>query len=313
MAEDMNAPTVDIVTISFKDAERFPTFLAAIRELDYPADGLRLIIVDNGSTDGAIPYLRSQLGELPFTSELLECGENLGFSGGCNRGAAAGTADYILFLNADTAVERDMVAKLVERGTADPRAGLIEARQYPHELRKLVDPITGYTDWCSGAALLARRSAFDEVGGFDTLFYPAYCEDVDLSWRMWLAGWSCVYEPRAGVRHDTMEPDAAVKPIETLLSTKFSFAMHFIYDSGRGLMLHLLRGLRYLISPRTDPVRRRGVASGLSLLVRRLPALIARRRSARTALVRSEEKERFVFTEWYYGRWEGVPEHKTVG
>ncbi|HVF31299.1 MAG TPA: glycosyltransferase family 2 protein, partial [Pyrinomonadaceae bacterium] len=293
MLDDMNAPTVDIVTISFADAERFPTFLAALREFDYPADRIRLVVVDNDSSDGALPYLRSNLGELPFAAELIEAGQNLGFSGGCNRGAAAGTSDYILFLNADTFAHRDMVRRLVERAEREPKAGLLEAHQYPHELRKLVDSATGRTDWCSGAALLARRSAFEAVKGFDEIFYPAYCEDVDLSWRMWLAGWMCVFEPGAVVRHDTMEPGAVEKPLEKLLTTQFSFVMHFIYDSSRGFLIHLIRGFRYLISHRTDSVRRRGVAKGLSLLIRKMPELIARRRAARSAIAGSNETERF--------------------
>lgn len=308
----MNAPTVDIVTISFKDAERFPSFLESIRGLDYPADSLRLVIVDNGSTDEALPYLRSNLPDLPISSELIECGKNLGFAGGCNRGAAGGRSEYILFLNPDTFANADMITQLVQRAAREERAGLVEARQYPHELPKRFEATTGYTDWCSGAALLARRSAFEAVGGFDLFFYPAYCEDVDLSWRMWLGGWSCIYEPRAAVRHDTMDSGATEKPLEKLLSTQFSFPMHFVYDSSKGFLFHLIRGLRYLFSPRTDRVRRRGVVMGLSLLIRKMPELIARRRAARLAMAGSDERERFVFTEWYYGRWERRLEDDTA-
>lgn len=296
----MNLPTVDIVTVSFRNAEHFPSYIEALCHLAYPPDKLKLIMVDNGSTDGAVPLLRQLLPELPFASELIECGENLGFSGGCNCGAFYAHGDYILFLNPDTQVEADTVRKLTERAIKEPRLGLIEAAQYPEELDKWFDPQTGETDWCSGACILAKRTAFNALGGFDTFFYPAYCEDVDLSWRMWLGGWRCVYETQARVRHDT-KPEGP-KPVETYYTVKFSFAMHFIYDSKLGLVRHLIRGARYLASPRTEKLTRSAVCDGLLMIIRRLPALMSRRCRTQAALKKTSERARFVFTEWFYGR-----------
>ncbi|MEW6131440.1 MAG: glycosyltransferase family 2 protein [Acidobacteriota bacterium] len=299
----MELPTVDIVTLSYSDAKHFPKYIQALSGLAYPSDKLKLIIVDNGSTDGAVPLLKELLPTLPFAAELIESGANLGFAGGCNRGAFHGNGDYILFLNPDTQVDSDMVRILAERALSEPRAGLVEAAQYPHELSKWFDPMTHYTDWCSGGSVLAKREIFTSIGGFDTFFHPIYCEDVDLSWRMWLAGWRCVYEPRARVRHDSVLPDGQQKPIELSHSIKFSFAMHFKYDSWQGLAAHLIRGLRYLISPRTNELTRRAVADGLIMVARKLPYLMEHRRKSQRALKNSQERERFVFTEWYYGRW----------
>ena len=70
---------------------------------------------------------------------------------------------------------------------------------------KAVDSRTGETTWCSGAAALIRREAFEQINGFDERLYFMYCEDVDLSWKLWIRGWKCIYVPEAVVRHLTQD------------------------------------------------------------------------------------------------------------
>src|SRR5262245_13126546 len=132
---------------------------------------------------------------------------------------------------------------------------------------------------------------------FDTFFYPAYCEDVDLSWRMWLAGWKCVHEPQARAGRYTLHTGASGKPIEFRSSTRFSFAMRFIYDTTTGAMTHMIRGVRHLLSPRTERLRRKAVAESLWTAASSIPHLLRRRRAAQAALCRSNERDRFVFSE----------------
>src|SRR5262249_34899484 len=93
----------------------------------------------------------------------------------------------------------------VERAQLDARIGICEARQSPREHPKLSDAVTGETSWCSGAASLIRRRAFEEVNGFDEQLFFMYCEDVDLSWKLWLKGWKCVYVREAVVQHFTQD------------------------------------------------------------------------------------------------------------
>lgn len=294
-------PRVDIVTLSYRDRQWLPAYLDALARLRYPAEALRLLIVDNGSTDGAAEFLGPRLPSLPFRADLLFAGRNLGFAGGCNLGASAGDGTFILFLNPDTEIEPDALSILVGRALEAPRAGLVEAAQQPRELAKWRDP-SGDTDWCSGAAMLARREAFTAVGMFDTFFFPIYCEDVDLSWRMWLAGWRCLYEPRARVRHEIPE-DHGPRAQEAPLAIRFSFAMRLIYDRPRGVAGHFVRGIRYLCSSRTEAWTRRAVRDGFLTAFRGWRHLAERRRAAQIALRMSREQARFVFTEWNYGRW----------
>ena len=99
-----------------------------------------------------------------------------------------------------------MLLRLVAAAEANPRAAMIEAAQFPIEHQKAYDPATGQTDWSCGAAVLVRGRMFRELDGFDERLF-LYCEDVDLSWRAWLAGYECIYEPLAKCVHVSQEED----------------------------------------------------------------------------------------------------------
>lgn len=81
-------------------------------------------------------------------------------------------------------------------------AAIVEARQWPSEHPKEFDPSSGMTPWASGAFLLISSEAFRRLGGFDPIYF-LYNEDVDLSWRAWLADMPVVYEPGAVCAHFT--------------------------------------------------------------------------------------------------------------
>lgn len=296
----MDYPEVDIVTVTHNSAPHLDSFFDALRQVEYAPDRVRLIIVDNASSDQTRNLLHDAARTFPLEVQIIEVAANEGFGAGCNRGAAAGTAPFILFLNPDAQPRPAMLQQMVVRAAAESNIGLLDAKQDPVDLGKLVDPVTGDTDWCSGGAVLARREAFNQIGGFDPFFF-LYCEDVDLSWRMWLAGWRCVTETGARVHHDTAK-DGVAKPIMMYYSIRNSFAMRMIYDSASGVRSHLVRGLRYLVSPRTVGSTRRAVFAGFWFSARRLPHLIQRRRAAQAGLAVSQERVHFVFNEWFYGR-----------
>ncbi len=298
----MDLPPVDIVTVTYNSAKFVRVFLDGLTGLDYPRDRLHLIVVDNASVDCTRDVLRHSLPSFPFPSDIVELQRNEGFGAACNRGAREGESPFILFLNPDACPAPEMLSVLAARACMEPTIGLIDAAQEPITIPKWRDPGSDDTDWCSGAAVLAKRKAFTEIGGFDPFFF-LYAEDVDLSWRMWLKGWRCVYELRARVRHETAPPEGGAKAIETRYTIRYSFSMRLIYDTPGGVVSHLIRGLRYLLSPRTARATRNAVAAGLLTAFHGTPHLLARRCATQAALRVSEQRARFVFTEWYYGRW----------
>jgi GT2 family glycosyltransferase len=179
----------------------------------------RIIVVDDSSPDDTAERLRERTGIVPIVLD-----RNVGFARACNAGARAGDSDAIFFLNNDTLVPPGTIARLAATleetgaGAVGPKllfgdgslqvAGLTMLPRQTHFDRLFVyldadlpqaqiayDPIA-----LSGAAVLVRRSAFDAVGAFEEAFLNG-SEDVDLSLKLWAAGFRCRYEPRAEIVH----------------------------------------------------------------------------------------------------------------
>lgn len=196
----------------------------------HPAE---LVVVDNGSRDGSVDELRRGFPEVA----IVDPGANLGYGAAANRGAAATTAPNVLVCNSDLEVSPGAVAALTEALEQRPGCGAVgplirdasgrrypSARRFPshvdaagHALLGLFVPDNRFTrayhqaelagsaetrpvDWLSGACLLLRRTAFEEVGGFDESYFM-YAEDVDLCWRLARTGWAVTYAPRAEATH----------------------------------------------------------------------------------------------------------------
>jgi hypothetical protein len=129
-------------------------------------------------------------------------GKNLGHGGGHNRLLTENAVeDVILLINPDTYPSPWLLIELLE-GLADPTTAMVEARQLPFEHPKHYDPQTGLTGWASCACALVRTAALVEAGGFDADSFFLHGDDVDLSWRLRLAGHRLRHRPSAVVFHD---------------------------------------------------------------------------------------------------------------
>ncbi|HEV8020142.1 MAG TPA: glycosyltransferase family 2 protein, partial [Candidatus Lustribacter sp.] len=179
----------------------------------------RIIVVDDRSPDDTAERLRARTDVVPV---LLP--ENVGFARACNAGARAGDADAIFFLNNDTLVPPYTIGRLAATllesgaGAVGPKllhgdgtlqvaglamlAGLVHfERLYVYLDADLPQAQIAYEPAAlSGAAVLVRRAAFEDVGGFEEAFLNG-SEDVDLSLKLWAAGFHCRYEPRATIVH----------------------------------------------------------------------------------------------------------------
>lgn len=182
-----------------------------------------VIVVDNGSTDGSPAMVRGEFGGLPL--RLIENRENRGFCGANNQGIAASRAPYIALLNNDAEADSRWLAELLDVLRRHPRAGMAASKILVHDDPRRIDKAghliwrdgqnrgrghgqldLGQFDreesvlWPDGCAAIYRRAMIDEVGPFDEDFF-AYADDADLGLRGRIAGWDCVYNPRAVVRH----------------------------------------------------------------------------------------------------------------
>ncbi|MEX1007450.1 MAG: glycosyltransferase [Acidimicrobiia bacterium] len=161
---------------------------------------------------------------LPLSSELATTtsthfGENLGSAGGSNRLAGGATADALLVLNPDTYPAPTMITELLQV-LDDPTVAVAEGRQIPLEHPKAFDPVTGDASFASGCCSLVRRSVFEDVGGYDAVNFPMYCDDVDFSWRVRARSVRVVHVPTAVLFHDKRvgvldgRPFTASSPLE---------------------------------------------------------------------------------------------------
>ena len=212
-------PLVSVIIPNWNGAHHLPTCLESLRRQTYPR--VEVIVADNGSTDGSLELLARDYAWV----RVLPLGENCGFTGACNSGMQAAQGEFIVLLNNDTEADPRWLAEVVAAFERHPEAGLVASRMLLFDRRDTlhtagdfyrVDGTPGNRGvWqkdegqydreehvfsaCGGSAAY-RRVVLDQVGLLDEDFFFS-CEDVDLAWRAQLAGWRCVYAPRAVVYH----------------------------------------------------------------------------------------------------------------
>jgi len=179
-----------------------------------------VIAIDNCSQDETADVLARVRGPWVIRNEC-----NRHFLRGANQGAAAATGKYLLFLNNDCEVQAGAVRSAVEILDAEPDAGAVGGKLIQPDGRLLEagcylrpnafsaqfgrgqDPFQSEfmhrrdVPYCSGAFLMTPRRLFEETGGFDGAFEPAYCEDVDYCLRLWGRGRRVIFNPESIVVH----------------------------------------------------------------------------------------------------------------
>ncbi len=273
-------PRIEIVTLTHNSERYVDAYFRALAAVDYPSERLRLTLLDNASTDGTVTRLKQHsedAARVPVSVQLEVSSTNLGFAAGNNlvlrQLLKEARADFVLLLNPDTEIDSQCISRLLETMRSDSRIGLVEARQTPREHPKWYDPITHETGWCSGGGVLVRCEALREVGLFDAKFF-LYCEDVDLSWRMWLRNWKCLINPEAVYRHYTEDLDEARdRKVQLFYTLRNSFFMHLKYDSWKGLRQHT-RFFNQVMNAQSDPELRAIYSNAKRAYYRFVPQLL---------------------------------------
>lgn len=223
----MTAPRTAAVVVTHETREEVLACLATLH--DAGAD--EVVVVDTGSSDGTAAAVRRDHPDVTLLTL-----DNVGYGAAANVGIARTSAPVIVVANADTRFGAGSMTRLADELAHDPGVGSagplvrypdgrIQAsnRRFPtagqavgHALLGLwfprnpwtrayrmldVDPLAARdVDWLSGCAVALRRSAFEEVGGFDPGYFM-FVEDVDLGYRLRQAGWRVRFVPDAEVVH----------------------------------------------------------------------------------------------------------------
>lgn len=231
LSHDFYEQHVDLVIVNYNTLNYLKVCLdSIIKNTRYP---FRIIVVDNGSTDGSLNYLENlqkSLGQLNSTNNplskkltILENSLNYGYAVACNQGITAGSGEFVVILNSDIEVSRDWLSNLVTTAKSDPQIGVVGPKMTTKAGIIVGAGVTKLDQYCSsrghgefnriglydqiedcysvgGACYLVKRKILEKVGYFDESYF-FYFEETDLSLRVLEKGYRVVYSPTAKIIH----------------------------------------------------------------------------------------------------------------
>lgn len=210
---------VSVIIVNFNSGERLRRCLDCLAVQTYRA--FEVIVVDNKSADNSLDIARTHA----LAPAIIEAGSNLGFAAANNLAAARASGEWLAMLNPDAYARADWLQRLVEASERHPHADAFGSTQLNAANPAMLDgagdcfhifgvayrggygqpaahaPAEGECFAPCAAAALYRKSAFRALGGFDERFF-CYNEDVDLGYRLRLAGGAAVQAPLAVVLHE---------------------------------------------------------------------------------------------------------------
>lgn len=249
----MTEKSVAVVILNWNGEKFLKDYLPSV-VTHTPAAIADIIVADNGSTDGSLTLLREEFPKV----EVMAFDENYGFASGYNKTIdnIAGKYKYAVLLNSDVIVKDDWLTPLYTFMEANPRVGAVQPKilsidnpgmfeyagaaggfidrnGYPYcrgRLFSVVEEDRGQydtplsVDWASGAALMVDIELYRKVGGLDPLFF-AHMEEIDLCWRIRLAGREVWAIPAAAVYHLGGGSLPASSPKKTYLNFRNNLLM----------------------------------------------------------------------------------------
>jgi len=220
MSPQFEEPLVSVIILNWNGKRYLKECLLSLKKQTYK--NFEVILVDNGSADGSVDYIKDNFGDFV---KLIENKANLGFAEGNNIGIRNSSGKYILLLNNDTKADPLWVEELVKVAESDDKIGMCASKILSLDDPKIIDNVGHliYKDGLSrgrgrleydqgqydnieevflpsGCAALYRKKMLNEIGEFDKDFF-AYSDDTDIGIRGRLAGWKCMYVPGAVIYH----------------------------------------------------------------------------------------------------------------
>jgi len=232
-------PQVTVVIPSWNAREEIGACLKSLEAQTYKA---HIIVVENGSIDGSLQYIKAEFKHV----EVIEHRENKGFAGGVNAGikkAIRDGADYVALFNNDAIASKTWLEELITALDNNPSVGIVTCKLMDAHKKHLDSTGDYYTTWglpyprgrgepvsdkydretavlgASGGASLYRVRLFEDIGLFDEDFF-AYYEDVDISLRAQLAGWKVRFEPKSVAYHQIGMTSGRIKGFTTYQTMK---------------------------------------------------------------------------------------------
>ncbi len=235
--------TISILIPSFNGAEllrkHLPSILTQLQQDD------EVIVIDDGSTDGTEEFIEKTIRHQQVRVHRIE--ENVRFARAVNTGVSAAQNDFIFLCNNDVELQQNCLEVLRSYMKDDSifAVGCLEFAEHVggeksgknklwfarglYQHSKADNFSSGETAWASGGSALFSKQKWEQLGGFDEYFAPAYWEDVDLSFRARKQGWKVLFEERAIVFHKHETTNASVFSKEQLESSSWQHGQYFTW------------------------------------------------------------------------------------
>jgi GT2 family glycosyltransferase len=205
--------SVSVVIPSFNGKNLLKRYLPQVIRACPQAE---VIVVDDASTDGSVEFLRQNFPRVKIIANQT----NQRFALACNQGVKSARGKIVILLNNDVAPKRNFLKPLVKH-FADNQVfavGCLEMQtvkgkqdysgrsqcQFKRGFlvhSKAKNQFRPTTCWAAGGSMAVDRDKYLQLGGMDSLYQPAYWEDIDLSWRAKQQGWRVLFEPNSRVFH----------------------------------------------------------------------------------------------------------------
>lgn len=214
-------PLISIIVLNYNGKQSIGVCLESLLDTHY--ENLEIIFLDNKSSDGSLELVQKNFGNDPRL-RVIKNKVNSGFAAGNNTAAKYAKGQYLVFLNSDTEVDPNWLRELVKVMELDPTLGAAQSKLLQAD-RKYYDSAGDFMcQWgltikrgageedkgqydhiedifsARGAAMIVRREVFRKIGMFDPTFF-LQLEDLDLCWRIRLAGYGIVFIPKSVVYH----------------------------------------------------------------------------------------------------------------
>ena len=245
-------PLVSIFVLNYNGREHLETCLPSLTAQVYPKDRVRIEVIDNGSIDGSVDFVKARFPDVI----IHRFDRNYGFAEPYDLIARKSESDLLAFLNNDTRVEPAWLAELVSAAERH-RADCVGSRMLDWEGRR-IDFVGGLVTFIGhawqrdaggdaasaaperpllfacGGSMLISRAAYVDSGGFDKDFF-AYFEDVDLGWRLSVLGYKTVLAPKAVTYHrlhGTAGKIAFAQRLRLYERNACRYSMQLFHDAG---------------------------------------------------------------------------------
>jgi len=230
-------PLISVIIANFNGGKFLPKCLSSILQEE---GNYEVIVVDDGSTDGSIQYLKTQESKFKNTTKksrlkIIFNRNNLGAAAARNIGVKASLGKYLFFLDNDTKIKKGWFDEVIHFFSTHKKTGIAQAKllkmgtdrfdyagDYLGPFGFLIERARSARDKgqfdkeeqifaLKSAAMIAKRNVFEKIGGFDP-DYKIFWEDTDIAWRAWLAGYRVLFTPKIVVWHAYGTDQKSSKP-----------------------------------------------------------------------------------------------------